>query len=108
MLIDVCVGRVRERESASSIVCYKHESVATEEISHKYVRGLVDEAWKNLNKAKGVESKFSKAFGEIAMNLARVSHCTYQYGDGHGAPDSTSKNRVRLLIVEPIKLARNQ
>ncbi|KAI9094235.1 hypothetical protein K1719_026817 [Acacia pycnantha] len=91
-------------EAASSIVCYKHHSGATEENTHKYVRGLVDETWKNLNKARGIESKFSKAFVETALNLARISHCTYQYGDGHGAPDSTSKNRVRLLIVEPIKL----
>ncbi|KAK4255394.1 hypothetical protein QN277_008399 [Acacia crassicarpa] len=91
-------------EAASSILCYKHQSGATEEKSHKYVRGLVDETWKNLNKARGIESKFSKAFVETALNLARISHCTYQYGDGHGAPDSTSKNRVRLLIVEPIKL----
>nr|QHU78619.1 ocimene synthase [Albizia julibrissin] len=91
-------------EAASSIVCYKHQSGATEENSHKYVRGLLDETWKEMNKARGIESKFSKAFVETALNLARISHCTYQYGDGHGAPDSTSKNRVRLLIVEPVKL----
>ncbi|KAI9072940.1 hypothetical protein K1719_045096 [Acacia pycnantha] len=58
----------------------------------------------NLNKARGIESKFSKAFVETALDLARISHCTYQYGDGHGAPDTKSKNRVRLLIVEPIRL----
>ncbi|KAK4255400.1 hypothetical protein QN277_008404 [Acacia crassicarpa] len=94
-------------EAASSVVCFKHQSGATEENSHKYVRSLVDGAWKEMNEAKAIESEFSKAFVETAMNLARISHCTYQHGDGHGAPDTTSKNRIRSLIVEPIKLPRN-
>ncbi|XP_028808371.1 tricyclene synthase TPS4, chloroplastic-like [Neltuma alba] len=95
-------------EAANSIICHMHQSGATEENSHKYVRSLVDEAWTEMNEGRGMESKFSRAFVETAMDLARISHCTYQYGDGHGAPDSTSMNRIRLLIAEPIELPENR
>ncbi|XP_028802769.1 tricyclene synthase TPS4, chloroplastic-like [Neltuma alba] len=91
-------------ESTSSILCHMHQSGATEENSQKYVRRLVDETWKEMNKGRGIETTFSKAFVETAMSLARISHCTYQYGDGHGDPDATSRNRIRSLIVEPIQL----
>lgn len=28
-----------------------------------------------------------RGFVEAAMNLARMSQCIYQHGDGHGRPD---------------------
>lgn len=95
-------------EGASSIVCYMRENGVNEEHSYREIMGLVDEAWKKMNEeGRNIYMSecplFSKGFVEIGMNLARISHCTYQNGDGHGAPDATSKNRIRALIVEPIR-----
>ncbi|KAG5020994.1 hypothetical protein AAZX31_06G282600 [Glycine max] len=91
-------------EAASSIVCYMRESGASEEGAYKHIRRLLNETWKKMNKDKVSQSPFPKPFIEIAINLGRISQCTYQYGDGHGAPDSTVENRIRSLIIEPIAI----
>lgn len=79
------------------------ETGVSEEFARKNIRNLVEETWKKLNKDKTDEdSPFSKPFIETAINLARISECTYQNGDAHGAPDSRSKNRVFSLIIDPI------
>ncbi|KOM50444.1 hypothetical protein LR48_Vigan08g127100 [Vigna angularis] len=90
-------------EAASSIVCFMRESGASEEGAYKHIHTLLDETWKKMNKDRVSQSPFPKAFVETAMNLGRISRCTYQYGDGHGAPDSTAKNRIRSLIIEPVR-----
>ena len=69
---------------------------------------MIEETWRKLNKdillSNGDNnSPFSKPFMETVMNLARIAECTYQHGDGHGAPDSRSKNRVLSLIIDPIR-----
>ncbi|KAL9297602.1 hypothetical protein ACSQ67_023498 [Phaseolus vulgaris] len=97
-------SRVREREAASSIPCYMRESGASEEGAYKHIFSLLNETWKKMNKDRVSQSPFPKAFVETAINLARNSHCFYQFGDGLGAPDSTAKNRIRSLIIEPIAL----
>ncbi|KAK7404929.1 hypothetical protein VNO78_05989 [Psophocarpus tetragonolobus] len=91
-------------EAASSIVCYMRERGASEESAYKHIRGLLNETWKKMNKDRVSQSPFQKPFVETAMNLGRISQCTYQYGDGHGAPDSTTKNRIQSLIIEPIAI----
>ncbi|XP_052733359.1 tricyclene synthase EBOS, chloroplastic-like [Vigna angularis] len=91
-------------EAASSIVCFMRESGASEEGAYKHIHSLLNETWKKMNKDRVSQSPFPKAFVETAMNLGRISQCTYQYGDGHGAPDSTAKNSIRSLIIEPIAL----
>lgn len=91
-------------EAASSIVCYMRESGASEEGAYKHIRRLLNETWKKMNQDKVSQSPFPKPFIEIAINLGRISQCTYQYGDGHGAPDSTVENRIRSLIIEPIAI----
>ncbi|TKY66941.1 Tricyclene synthase EBOS [Spatholobus suberectus] len=91
-------------EAASSIVCYMRESGASEEGAHKHIHNLLNETWKKMNKDRVTHSPFPKPFIETAINLARISQCTYQHGDAHGAPDSTAKNRIRSLIIEPIAL----
>ena len=40
----------------------------------------------------------------MAINLARTTHCAYQYGDGHGAPDDRVKDHVLSVIIEPITI----
>ncbi|KAK8464043.1 hypothetical protein PHAVU_011G107933 [Phaseolus vulgaris] len=91
-------------EAASSIPCYMRESGASEEGAYKHIFSLLNETWKKMNKDRVSQSPFPKAFVETAINLARNSHCFYQFGDGLGAPDSTAKNRIRSLIIEPIAL----
>ncbi|KAK7257510.1 hypothetical protein RIF29_31536 [Crotalaria pallida] len=89
-------------EAANSIACYMHENGVNEESGYKHIHNLLDETWKKMNKDRVTYSPFPKPFVEATINLARISQCTYLYGDGHGAPDSAAKNRIRSLIIEPI------
>nr|XP_043615772.1 (E)-beta-ocimene synthase, chloroplastic-like [Erigeron canadensis] len=91
-------------ETANAISCYRRESGVCEDVARKYINNLIDEAWRNLTKAQVVLGKDSAdhPLVNMAINLARVSHCTYQYGDGHGAPDAKAKDRVLSVIIEPI------
>ncbi|KAL5861273.1 hypothetical protein ACOSQ4_002569 [Xanthoceras sorbifolium] len=77
--------KLERGEIAGSILCYIRQIGAN----------MIDEIWKKKNKDV-VDDKhpFGKAFVETAINLARISHSTYQYGDGHGAPDVRAKIRV--------------
>ncbi|KAB2634018.1 tricyclene synthase EBOS [Pyrus ussuriensis x Pyrus communis] len=55
-----------------------------------------------LNKDAASASPFTKEFVKAAINLARISQCIYQYGDGHGAPDTRAKNGILSVITDPI------
>ncbi|XP_027348219.1 tricyclene synthase EBOS, chloroplastic-like [Abrus precatorius] len=94
-------------EGASSILFCMRESGVSEESAYINIQGLLDETWKKMNKDRVTYSPFPKSFVETAMNLARISQCTYLNGDGHGAPDSAANDRIRSLIIEPISLREN-
>ncbi|KAA8526462.1 hypothetical protein F0562_008335 [Nyssa sinensis] len=91
-------------ETANAISCYMHETGQSEELAREHISNMIDETWKKINKEVASASPFEKSFINIAINLARISRCTYQYGDGHGAPDVRAKNRVQSVIVNPISL----
>ena len=79
-----------------------HESGASEEEAREHIRKLIDAAWKKMNTDRNAKSPFSLTFIEIAMNLARMSQCIYQNGDGHAIEDGETKDRVLSLFVHPI------
>ncbi|KAK2650722.1 hypothetical protein Ddye_018211 [Dipteronia dyeriana] len=116
-------------ETANSILCYMRETGVSEEVAREHIRRLIDETWTKLNKDVVREHirrlidetwkkmnkdvvddghPFAEPFVETAINLARIAHCTYQYGDGHGAPDGRAKQSVFSLIIEPISLMESQ
>ena len=78
------------------------EASVSEEQAREYLRNQMDKAWKKMNQDRVMDSTFPQPFTETAINLARTAQCTYQYGDDLGRPDSRSKNRIKLLLVEPI------
>lgn len=77
----------------------------SEEAAREYVRHLLIENWKELNEERLVaESTFSKPFIDMCMNLGRIALSIYMYGDGHGAPTLTDKERSTYLFVDPIPM----
>ena len=92
-----------EKGDISGIICYMRETGMSEESARKQISNLIDEAWKKMNK-DGIEgSPFDKVFVATTFNLARLVHCHYQNGDGHGAPDERSRNRVTSLLIEKFR-----
>ncbi|XP_059431229.1 myrcene synthase, chloroplastic-like [Corylus avellana] len=91
-----------------SIQCYMNETGASEVDAREYIKSLISETWKKMNKEGAASSPFSQTFIEIAMNLARMAQCMYQHGDGHGVEDRETKDRVLSLLIHPIPLHREQ
>jgi hypothetical protein len=95
-------GELKRGETANSIHCYMRETGVSEEIAGKHMSNMIDRSWKKMNEERVVDSPFGEGFVVTAINLARIARCTYQYGDGHGAPDKKAKKRVLSLIIEPV------
>ncbi|KAE9465979.1 hypothetical protein C3L33_02096, partial [Rhododendron williamsianum] len=75
-----------------------------EEDARDHIKYLIGKTWEKMNEERLIDSPFSKILVEIAMNIARVSQCMYQYGDGHGAQGQVTKDRVLSLFINPIPL----
>jgi (-)-alpha-terpineol synthase len=81
-----------------------NETGASEEDAREYIKSLISETWKKMNKEGVTSSPFSQTFIKTTMNLARMAQCMYQHGDGHGIEDRKTKNRVLSLLIHPIPL----
>ncbi|GJZ59967.1 R-linalool synthase QH1, chloroplastic-like protein isoform X2 [Tanacetum coccineum] len=89
-----------------SIQCYMHESGASEDDARMYIKTLIRDTWKKLNKEReGADSKFAREFNECATNLARMAQFMYGEGDGHGRPHVT-KSHVLSLLINPIQMVK--
>ena len=92
-----------------SVQCYMHETGVSEEEARTHVQQMISHTWDEMNyearTAARSSSLLSRRFVETAMNLARMSQCMYQHGDGHGCPDKAKiVDRVQTLLVDPIPL----
>lgn len=85
-----------------------HETGASEEKARAHVHQMISDTWDEMNSAAKTahsSSLVSRGFVEAVMNLARMSQCMYQYGDGHGFPHKAKTvDRVMSLLVNPIPL----
>ncbi|KAH9660142.1 TPS27 [Citrus sinensis] len=87
-----------------SIQCYMHEAGVSEREAREHIHDLIAQTWMKMNRDRFGNPHFvSDVFVGIAMNLARMSQCMYQFGDGHGhGVQEITKARVLSLIVDPI------
>ncbi|XP_043692889.1 alpha-terpineol synthase, chloroplastic-like [Telopea speciosissima] len=83
-----------------SIQSYMHETGASEDVAREQMWNMIHETWKKINK----EFLLPQHFIRTTLKLVRNSLCIYQYGDGHGAIDDQTKNRVKLLLFEAIPI----
>ncbi|KAL2547856.1 Tricyclene synthase [Forsythia ovata] len=101
-------AEIERGETANAISCYMHENGVSEKVAREYLTSLIDENWKMMNKELVSNSLFDKSFIEIAINLARIAQCHYQYGNAHSDPNDVTRNRVLWVIIDPIQLKIQQ
>nr|Q2XSC4.1 RecName: Full=Exo-alpha-bergamotene synthase; Short=LaBERS; AltName: Full=Trans-alpha-bergamotene synthase [Lavandula angustifolia]ABB73046.1 trans-alpha-bergamotene synthase [Lavandula angustifolia] len=90
---------IKRGDVSKSIQCYMNETGCCEGDARHHVKSLIEVALKRMNDEILMEKPF-KSFDTNAMNLARISLCFYQYGDGFGKPHSdTIKNLVSLIVL---------
>ncbi|CAH8263323.1 unnamed protein product [Arabidopsis lyrata] len=90
-----------------SIQCYMSENGASEDKARSHVRQMINDLWDEMNYEKMAHSSslLHHDFMETVINLARMSQCMYQYGDGHGSPKKAKiVDRVISIIFNPIPL----
>ncbi|PWA40196.1 (E)-beta-ocimene synthase, chloroplastic [Artemisia annua] len=89
----------------NAISCYMHEHGVSVEVAREHIQTLIDEAWMKIIEARiACSEHLTDPSIDMAINLARVSNCTYQYGDGIKAPKARTKDRVISIIIEPITI----
>ncbi|CAK9316321.1 unnamed protein product [Citrullus colocynthis] len=91
-----------------SIQCYMNDTGVLESDAREYMRHLIHETWKKLNKAEIQNIALPQVFIKISKNLARMAQCMYQYGDGHGIEHQETKDRVMSLLIDSIPKWSNQ
>ncbi|KAI3717322.1 hypothetical protein L1987_68875 [Smallanthus sonchifolius] len=92
-------------KNANAISCYMQENGVCEEVARGYINTLIDKAWSKMIEARiGCSKHLACPFVDSIINLARVVHCTCQYGDGLGAPDARAKDRILSVIIDPISV----
>ncbi|XP_076935628.1 (E)-beta-ocimene synthase, chloroplastic-like [Bidens hawaiensis] len=102
-------NEIQNGKNVNAISCYMHENDVSEEVARTYIKTLIDETWRKLIKGHVACSQgLPNPIIDMAINLARISCCTYQYGDGHGAPDARAKDRVFSVIIEPIAVIEKE
>ncbi|KAL2495313.1 cineole-1 [Forsythia ovata] len=94
---------IKRGDVPKSIQCYMHETGCSEEDARDHIKYIIDVTLKKMNKDILMDSPF-KDFVGTAMNLARISQCIYQYGDGFGVPHLDTQKNLFSLLVEPILL----
>ncbi|XP_077238528.1 alpha-terpineol synthase, chloroplastic-like isoform X2 [Tasmannia lanceolata] len=85
-----------------SVQCYMHETGASEPVAREHIRGLFSDTWKKMNKDSISCSLFPEPFISAALGGARIAHHYYIDSDGFGDPNNQTKERLMLLLVDPI------
>ncbi|XP_031736437.1 terpene synthase 10 isoform X2 [Cucumis sativus] len=85
-----------------SIQCYMNETGSSEKNARVYIKHMVDELWKKLNEHDDEKLVSSQPFVKMSKNLARISQCMYQYGDGDMLDYNKTNESVVSLLVTPI------
>ncbi|KAG5223910.1 terpene synthase [Salix suchowensis] len=93
---------LKRGDVSKSIQCYMHETEVSEEKARDHIKNLIGNTWKKINDYRFANPRTSQTFIGVAMNLARMAQCMYQYGDGHGVVDRETKDRVKSILIEPL------
>ena len=83
-----------------------NETGASEKDAHEYVKSLISTTWKKVNEERAASSPLCQTFIEIVMNLERMGHFMYQYGDEFGVQTKKLKIVYYCYLFSPFLTPR--
>jgi hypothetical protein len=97
---------LKRGDAPSSIAIHMFENRAMETDARQAMRDLTMETWKIVNQDVYDDNcRYPPSFANACVNMARISHCIYQGGDGISAPDDGKRMEISELFLEPLKVA---
>ncbi|KAL0906968.1 hypothetical protein M5K25_025503 [Dendrobium thyrsiflorum] len=87
----------------NSMLCEREKNVS-ETTGRYYIRCLIRNYWKKLNKEHIISSKYVEYFRKVLVDISRTAQCFYQYGDGYGELDdcaASSSSARRTANFKP-------
>ncbi|XP_077249835.1 beta-cubebene synthase-like isoform X2 [Tasmannia lanceolata] len=88
----------------SSVECYMKEHICTELEACEKLREMVYVAWKDLNQECIKPTIIPRPLIIRIVNLVRVIEVLYQYRDGYTDSKHETKERITLVLVDPIPI----
>ncbi|CAL9150186.1 unnamed protein product [Musa hybrid cultivar] len=87
---------------ASTVQCYMKEYGTNMHVACKKLRGLADDAWKDINKECLNPVAFPIDLLERIVNFSRIIENIYKYIDGYTNSSTKMKEYISSLLVQPI------
>ncbi|KAI3510381.1 hypothetical protein L1887_17326 [Cichorium endivia] len=95
----------RERQDAVTAVdAYMKTFGVSENIAVEEVKGMVENAWKDMNEECLKPTEVPMDLLAPIVNLARMIDVAYRYDDGFTFPEKTLKECITLLFIDPITM----
>ncbi|KAK8542520.1 hypothetical protein V6N12_015116 [Hibiscus sabdariffa] len=89
-------------EVTNSIQCYMIEEGVSEEEARDYIKSLISESWKRLNKLV-VDPSLPTGFAKSALTMTRCVQRMYQFGDWFGIQSSANKDAVTSSLFNRVQ-----
>ncbi|KAL6907649.1 hypothetical protein ACP4OV_002688 [Aristida adscensionis] len=80
------------------------ENRVTEHDARKAMKNLTTETWKLVNQYAFSSCQYPVSFANACVNMARISHCIYQDGDGISTPNDRKKVEISELFLDPFEV----
>ncbi|XP_055827027.1 alpha-farnesene synthase-like [Solanum dulcamara] len=87
---------------ASSIICYMQQENVSEEVAREHIESIILNSWKKINYHFNTLSISHREIAKHIINVARMGHVMYQFGDGFGVQDGKIQDQILINLIEPI------
>ncbi|KAE8728652.1 Leucoanthocyanidin reductase family protein [Hibiscus syriacus] len=99
----------KERGDApSSILCYMREMNVSEKEAEGHIKKMISKTWMKINRqclrSRSPDLLVPSSFVKVTVNVARMVHCLYQFGDGFGVQDQQTRSHILSVLIEPFHL----
>ncbi|KAM3319900.1 alpha-farnesene synthase [Capsicum chacoense] len=89
---------------ASSIICYMQQENVSEDVAREHMESIILNSWKKINYHFNTLSASDREIAKHVINIARMGHVMYQFGDGFGVQDGKTRDQIQINLIEPITI----